>query len=159
MFTAGVATTLFFEPQFDYFKSSHAVVTVDLRGRGSDRPKGGYLADDLAWLCGEIAISKPVVIGHSLGAMIAIEPAARHPSVPLAIVADDPGPIDPLPETRKIYEGFAAELEDADGDAARRAWVEAGVGPTADADTRRWILETMCSVPLNVAAAGIPRCQ
>jgi pimeloyl-ACP methyl ester carboxylesterase len=37
----------------------------------SDRPEDGYdvasLADDLAWLCNEIGISRPVVIGHSLG--------------------------------------------------------------------------------------------
>jgi pimeloyl-ACP methyl ester carboxylesterase len=87
--------------------------------------------------------------------MIAIELAASRPSVPLAVVADDPGPINPLPETRRIYEGFAAELEGPDGEAARRAWVEAGVGPTAGADQRRRIVETMCSVPLSVAAAVI----
>jgi pimeloyl-ACP methyl ester carboxylesterase len=32
----------FFEPQFEHFKSSHTVVTVDLRGCGnSDRPGRG----------------------------------------------------------------------------------------------------------------------
>ena len=47
------------------------------------------------------------------------------------------------------------ELEGPDGEAVRRAWVEDGVGPTADPEQRRWIVETMCSVPLTVAAAGI----
>ena len=126
----------FFKSQFEHFQSSHSVATFDLRGcGGSDRPEDGYdlpsLADDLAWLCAEIGISRPVVVGHSLGAMIAIELAARHPSVPSAVVADDPGPINPPPEIRSIYEGFAMELEGPDGEAVRRAWVEDGVGPTA----------------------------
>jgi pimeloyl-ACP methyl ester carboxylesterase len=150
----------FFQPQFEHFQSSHAVMTFDLRGCGrSDRPEGGYdlpsLADDVAWLCGEIGISRPVVIGHSLGAMIAIELAARHPSVPSAVVADDPGPINWLPESRTIYEQFALGLEGPDGDAVRRTWVENGVGTTAGAQQRQWIVETMCSVPLRTAAAGI----
>jgi pimeloyl-ACP methyl ester carboxylesterase len=150
----------FFQPQFKHFQSSHAVTTFDLRGCGSsDQPEDGYdipsLADDLAWLCDELGISRPVVIGHSLGGMIAVELAARHPSVPSAIVADDPGPINPLPETRRIYEAFAMELEGPDGEAVRRAWVEDGVGTTAGAEQRQWIVETMCSVPLSVAAAGI----
>jgi pimeloyl-ACP methyl ester carboxylesterase len=93
----------FFKPQFEHFQQSHSVTTFDLRGCGrSDQPEGGYdiptLAGDLAWLCGEIGISGPVIVGHSLGAMIAIELAARYPSVPSAVVADDPGPINWLPE-------------------------------------------------------------
>jgi pimeloyl-ACP methyl ester carboxylesterase len=139
---------------------SHTVATLDLRGCGSgDRPEDGYdvpsLADDLAWLCDEIGISRPVVVGHSLGGMVAIELAARHPSVPSAVVAADPGPINALPETRRIYEGFAIELEGPDAEAVRRAWVEDGVGTTANAALRHLIVGTMCSVPLSVAAAGI----
>lgn len=148
----------FFEPQFDHFKSSHAVTALDLRGCGdSDRPESGYdlptLADDVAWLCGELGISKPVVVGHSLGGMVAIELVARHPSLPLAVIAVDPGPIDPLPETRRVYEEFATGLDGPDGEAVRRAWVEAMT--VDDADRKRWIVETMCAAPLSVAAAGI----
>jgi len=148
----------FFKPQFDHFKFSHMVTALDLRGCGySDQPADGYdlptLADDLAWLCDELEISRPIVVGHSLGGMIAIEFAARHPSGLQAVVAVDPGPIDPLPEARRVYEHFAAELKGPDGEAARRAWVEA---ITIDgADRRRWIVETMCAVPLSVAAPCI----
>jgi pimeloyl-ACP methyl ester carboxylesterase len=150
----------FFGPQFSYFKSSYTTTTLDLRGCGrSDCPDEGYelpsLADDLAWFCAEVGISRPVVIGHSLGAMIAIEVAARYPSLVQAVVVDDPGPINPLPETARIYEGFAAELDGPDGEAVRRAWVEAGAGPTADAELRHLIVETMCAVPLRVATAMI----
>jgi pimeloyl-ACP methyl ester carboxylesterase len=150
----------FFKPQFEHFRSSHAVTTFDLRGCGrSDVPEGGYdipsLTDDVAWLCAELGISRPVVMGHSLGAMIAIELAASHPSLPSAVVADDPGPINWLPESRRIYEQFALGLEGPDGEAVRRAWVEDGVGTTANAEQRKWIVETMCSVSLSTAAAGI----
>ena len=52
-------------------------------------------------------------------------------------------------------EGFVAQLDGPDGEAVRRAWVENTVGTTDDAGRDRWIVETMCSVPLSVAAAVI----
>jgi len=87
--------------------------------------------------------------------MIGIELAARHPSVPLAVVAVDHGPINPLPETLRLFEGFAVELEGPAGEAVRRGYVEDMFLATDDADRKRWIVETMCSVPLSVAAAVI----
>lgn len=150
----------FFQPQFDHFKTSHTVTTLDLRGCGySDQPEYGYdiptLADDVAGLCYDLGLVKPVIVGHSLGGMIAIELAARYPSLPAAVIADDPGAIDPLPVALKIYEGLATQLEGPDGDAVRRAYIEGMFLATDASDRRRWIAETMCSVPQRIAAAGL----
>ena len=150
----------FFAPQCERFKSSSTVTSFDLRGCGrSDRPNDGYslpdLADDLAWLCDELGIAKPVVVGHSLGGLIGVELAARHPSLPDAIVAVDPGPIDPLPQSVAALSAIAAQLEDADGADPRPAYVAGLFLPSDDVARSERIVETMCAVPAAIAAANL----
>jgi pimeloyl-ACP methyl ester carboxylesterase len=87
--------------------------------------------------------------------MIGIELAARHPSLPAAIVAVDPGAISPTPQTQSAYEGLAAQLAGPDGAAVRRAFVQGLFLPTDDAERRRRIVETMCAVPPEVAVSVI----
>lgn len=143
-----------FRPQFEHFARAHAVTALDLRGCGqSARPEDGYeipdLADDLARFCAEVGIDKPVVVGHSLGGMIGVDLAARHPTVPRALVLVDPGPIDPV----KRFEAFAEQLAGPTGEEVRRVYVqEMGA---RDEELARWITDMMCAVPLPIATAVI----
>ena len=63
--------------------SGRRLIIPDLRGHGgSDAGRGCDIDDfatDLALLIRRLGLDRPVVVGHSLGAMIAIRLAAEHP--------------------------------------------------------------------------------
>jgi pimeloyl-ACP methyl ester carboxylesterase len=147
-----------FQPQFDHFAQTHSVTALDLRGVGqSDAPDDGYsipeLADDVAAFCTRVGIEHPVVVGHSLGGMVAVDLGARYPSLPSALVLVDPGPIDYLPETVEFFIRFAEQLEGPDGKEIRRAYVH-DMG-SRDEALAHWIVEHMCLPEQPVAAAVI----
>jgi pimeloyl-ACP methyl ester carboxylesterase len=151
-----------FAPQFEHFKTSCTVTTIDLRGCGqTSRPDDGYdipsLADDVAHVCGELGIERAVFVGHSLGGMIGVELGARWPSLTRAVVCVDPGPISFTDESRATFDAFAAAMAGPDGDRARRAYVESIPGPTVDDALSGRIVEMMCAVPLPVARAVVER--
>ena len=99
-----------FLPQIEHFSASHRVVSVDLRGHG--RSSGldeectiTSLADDVAWLCYELGLYAPVLVGHGLGGMVCVELAARRPDLAAAIVTLD-APIPLSPRLRSFAESF-----------------------------------------------------
>jgi pimeloyl-ACP methyl ester carboxylesterase len=66
-----------------------AVLAPDLRGHGlTDKPEGDYdfaaFTSDLAALFRAWDIERPLLVGHSWGAMLALDYAARFPYGPLA---------------------------------------------------------------------------
>ncbi|HKF35787.1 MAG TPA: alpha/beta hydrolase [Ktedonobacteraceae bacterium] len=74
----------------------HRVFAYDLRGRGdSDKPESGYSipqhADDLAELIEELGLDRPVVVGHSLGGLIALHFATHYPQKLSKLVLIDAG--------------------------------------------------------------------
>ncbi|HEX4746880.1 MAG TPA: alpha/beta hydrolase [Gaiellaceae bacterium] len=147
----------FFAPQFEYFGAKSSVTTYDLRGCGRSDPGDDYeiatFAEELAWLCRELGIAAPVIVGHSLGGLIALELAARHSTLPAAVVAVDPGPIDPLPTSREALSALAAQVGDLAAGDPRRAYVAGLFRPGDDAERALLIQDTMCAVPREIAAA------
>jgi pimeloyl-ACP methyl ester carboxylesterase len=74
-----------------HFARSYRVVSVDLRGHGeSASPENEYsmasFADDLAWLCRQIELPNPVIIGHGMGGAVALEAVSRYRHLSSAVV-------------------------------------------------------------------------
>jgi pimeloyl-ACP methyl ester carboxylesterase len=93
-------------PQFEHFGSrGHRVVAVDLHGHAqSDKPHQCYtmqvFADDLAWMCDQRNLVRPVVVGHSMGGIVAFDLAARYPALLSALVVLDAAVV--LPSTARV---------------------------------------------------------
>ncbi|HLZ62903.1 MAG TPA: alpha/beta hydrolase [Ktedonosporobacter sp.] len=94
------ANAFCFQALADDLASDHRVFAYDLRGRGdSEKPAQGYNvplhAADLANFLDAAGLERPVVIGHSLGALIALYFAAHYPERLSKLVLIDAG--GPLP--------------------------------------------------------------
>src|SRR5216683_1597490 len=118
-------------------EKGYAVVALDQRGHGeSDKPTSGYdfttvLADDRA-VVRELGLRRPIVVGHSWGAMVALEYAAAQESDASALIAVD---------------GAAQELSQRPGWSLKQALV--GLAPPRYAGiTRETFLGFFGSSPL-----------
>jgi pimeloyl-ACP methyl ester carboxylesterase len=144
----------FYAPQFDHFSATQRVVTVDLPGHGESPAPTEYtieaMAADVAATARRLDLAHSVIVGHSLGAMVALALTQHAPELVGAVVMTDPPPL-----SKEVWKGFAAQLvpsfEGPDGPAGRHRFVEQMFLPTDDTDRRARIIETMCAVPNDVA--------
>src|SRR6516162_8959830 len=144
----------FFAPQFDYFSHAHRVVAVDLPGHGESAVPNEYsieaFANETAELARELRLGRSVVFGHSIGAMVALALAHRNAELVGAVAL-----IDPPPLSKEVWKGFSAQLissfEGPDGPTGRRQFVEQMFLPTDDPTRRAEIIQTMTSVPNDIA--------
>jgi pimeloyl-ACP methyl ester carboxylesterase len=147
-------------PQFEHFGRTHRVIAVDLRGHGqSDKPKQEYtmsaFADDVAWLCAQLKVKKPVVIGHSMGGVIAVELAARFPEVPGAVVTLDSPIVPPQELLDNVAAPTIAALQGPGYREAQRQLVaEALFIPTDDPVRKARIVDAMSSASQHVMASA-----
>jgi pimeloyl-ACP methyl ester carboxylesterase len=150
----------YFAPQFEHFANrGHRVVAVDLRGHGkSDKPHQPYtmqvFADDLAWMCERLELAKPVVVGHSMGGIVAFDLAARYPGLTSAVVMLDAAVV--LPSAARA--AIPAFLEELRGPGYREALRNYAANslfiPTDDQERKVRILESMSSAPQHVVVSA-----
>jgi len=150
----------YFAPQFEHFaERGHRVLAVDLRGHGeSDKPHQRYamqdFADDLAWVCRRLELAKPVLVGHSMGGIVAFDLAARYPDLPSAVVMQDAAVVLPS-AARAAIPSFLKELrgpgyrEVLRGYASRSLFI-----PTDDEGRKERILQSMSSTPQHVVVSA-----
>lgn len=124
--------------QFRHFAATNRVVRYDLRGFGrSSLPSGTYdHCDDLAALLGHLGIERPLLVGLSLGANVALRFAADHPGRVAGIVLASPGlPGHPWKEERPP--DAARAIGKAQGvEAARAFWGSHAIFSSLDASPR-----------------------
>lgn len=130
-------------PQAEELARDYRVVCVDLPGHGgSDVPPADVTLADYARallaVLDDLGIAAANVVGHSMGALVALEFALRHPQRTLRVAALNA-------VFRRTPEQRAAVLARAE------ALARGGVGSTVDATLERWFGDPV-PAPLQPAA-------
>jgi N-formylmaleamate deformylase len=142
-------------PVVQALPSKFDAILVDLLGHGkSEAPAAGYTLENLALdvdgLIHALQVNKPILIGHSLGAIVSMLLAGIRPETPRAVLLEDPPPFwkpkYPFGKTerdrltmrdrmiglkRKTKEDLLAEVRENNP-----RWSEAEFGPWADSKQR-----------------------
>jgi pimeloyl-ACP methyl ester carboxylesterase len=99
-------------PVIDGLTTSFKVYALDLRGHGdSAKPDAGYdlpdYASDLEQFLNALGLAKPLVMGHSLGALVTMTWATEYPERAAAIVLEDP-PLRVFPDVGDLFADWIA---------------------------------------------------
>lgn len=141
-------------PIAQHLEGDYDIVMIDARGHGkSDAPESGYGHDqhaaDVAGVIAALNLQKPIVMGHSMGAVTTLALAGLHPELPSAIVLEDPPPFweqraaGLQPERRRGMGSWIIDVKRLTRDemieGSRKSsptWPEAERGPWADSKLR-----------------------
>jgi len=151
----------FFEPQAKHFdEAGRRVIALDLRGHGgSDAPDVQYtmelFADDVAWCIRQLGLVQPIVIGHSMGGIIAFDLAARYPDLPAAIVMVDSS-VARSASGRTAIDGICKALSGPDRIKVMRDYVGSALFiPTDDPVRKEALLARMSAAPAHVVVSAM----
>lgn len=139
--------------QMEEFSREYRCVAVDLRGRGESAavpPFGvGRALEDVAALIRELGIAPVILIGHSLGGIIALALNGRYPELVLAVVTID-SPINA--ETGAGSPRSVERIREGGSMRAVEGFVNSLRYDPPHAEATRYIEETMFTCPADVGA-------
>ncbi|MFX1319165.1 MAG: alpha/beta fold hydrolase [Promethearchaeota archaeon] len=149
------ASHRFWKYQIPYFAENHQVIAYDLRGHGdSEQPERGYQVsahvDDLKILLAKYQIASPVLIGHSLGGMIALQFALDQSTIPraLVLVGTSSHPVDSL--KRSIQFSFLRFIIRLSRNRAAKFTEKELFGPDVDPQLVEWVNAESLRTPTHV---------
>lgn len=149
-------------PQMEHFAAAgHSVLAPDLRGHGaSDGPMGSYampaFADDIAWVMAAAGLAEPaIVVGHSMGGMVAFDLAVRHPALVAGLVMIDSAVARPA-ASRARLPAFIDRLRGPEAVAALEDYVGRALFlPTDDPARKAAIIAAMRATPRHVMVGAL----
>ena len=152
-----------FVHQLAQFSERHRVVAFDQRGHGQSSLAGdgsyGFGVDvaDARAFCGELGVTRPIVVGHSLGGVSALQLAAE-PGFASALVLLD-STIELPDEVEEQLAAFVEGLERSNDEEFKeqvRQYARAQmIDPSDDAKEAGRLIERSARVPKDVYVAGV----
>lgn len=147
--------------QLPEFANHHHVFALDQRGHGeSDKPDQDYtiagFADDLRAFIEALGLDRPVVVGHSMGGVVALHLARRNPEIARSLVLIDSN-IAPIPEPMKpTIEAALAGLQSPAYREITRGFVESALfNEQSDPALKEEILAGMLETPQRVVHTAL----
>nr|WP_243451873.1 alpha/beta hydrolase [Sphingosinicella soli] len=142
------------QPVADAFPLQHAVMP-DLPGHGASPKAGDYAIAAQTEAVLAAMPQRAIWIGHSMGAQIVVEAAARAPERVMAAVLLDPAAIQPMDAAFAGRDRMKADLATTDDFPALMRRFSSGmmIAP-ADADAVRALADTQAAADPDVARAG-----
>lgn len=149
----------YWNKQIDYFKNNYKVIAIDLGGHGKssigereDWTIPSFAADVDAVLQAE-SILNPILVGHSLGAMVVVLTADLEHVHPVAVIAVDyiKDRLQPMPAA--AVAGMNAGFE-ADFKTATMGFVKTMFREDTDTNLLHFVLEDMSIAPSEVAISA-----
>jgi pimeloyl-ACP methyl ester carboxylesterase len=146
--------------QLDHLRRHRRVLALDLRGHGESDPAedGAYdvdsLAADVAAVADHFALRRFVLVGHSLGAAVAIAYAGTHPERVAGLLLADPNG-DQTKVPRRQMEPFLAALRADPLRELEGYYRQLVLG--GDRDAAQWVLEDLrltCEAAIPAAVAS-----
>lgn len=142
--------------QLDALSSSYRCVAIDLRGRGESDPVPPFdtstAADDVAAVMDELGLERAIIVGHSLGGLVALLFASRHSQKVLGTVLIDP----PLNAAASgSFVGTVERLRAAGSMEPVRGYIESFFVDATPEALREKVRSIMLACPVDVAAGTL----